>query len=417
MHAEKQVRDTPSRMFIQPEGKGTQQFRLRDNRGSAAPILDNRSSSVLQAKCMNSIPCMQRKLPNDPDLTPSGRQAKVWLGNIDDPKEKSKGILCNEISVIDSGDKAEALKNISTKAGEVGATTHKAIWAESDNNYNKVDSPLINPFQVPIMAKYGVNPSDSKIKLFYHYGPYNHGYIVKVELGYNSSVETGTMNNKDQVGENEYSSKHDTKDDRIILNQTEDQDNAKKFDAYTKLAGEGARFQCVKRNINTISNNTVICVPYSNQGVAFCELWKTWGATFNKEFNIKDDAIIDNLWKNNDKLHMYKTMSSSRVEKEDTEVKSATSDKIELLPSDDLKSRRLSVVMGDPFLDKLEKSIADSDLKMSFNGRRNILKGIRDFKEFQKRILNMKKGKNVDVFTNKETAKNLIDKMLLSLSP
>ena len=110
-------------------------------------------------------------------------------------------------------------------------------------------------------------------------------------------------------------------------------------------------------------------------------------------------------------------MSSSRVEKEDTEVKSATSDKIELLPSDDLKSRRLSVVMGDPFLDKLEKSIADSDLKMSFNGRRNILKGIRDFKEFQKRILNMKKGKNVDVFTNKETAKNLIDKMLLSLSP
>ena len=54
---------------------------------------------------------------------------------------------------------------------------------------------------------------------------------------------------------------------------------------------------------------------------------------------------------------------------------------------------------------------------MSFNGRRNILKGIRDFKEFQKRILNMKKGKNVDVFTNKETAKNLIDKMLLSLSP
>ena len=36
MHTEKQVRDTPSRMFRQPEGKGTQQFRLRDNRGSAA---------------------------------------------------------------------------------------------------------------------------------------------------------------------------------------------------------------------------------------------------------------------------------------------------------------------------------------------------------------------------------------------
>lgn len=35
MHTEKQVKDTPSRMFQQTEGKGTQQFRFEDNRESA----------------------------------------------------------------------------------------------------------------------------------------------------------------------------------------------------------------------------------------------------------------------------------------------------------------------------------------------------------------------------------------------
>lgn len=109
MHTEKQVRDTPSRMFRQPEGKGTQQFRLRDNRGSVAPILDNRSSSVLQAKWMNNISCMQRQLPVGANLTYLSNTAKVWLGNIRNPKEKSDGILCNDISVEKGNDKAEAL--------------------------------------------------------------------------------------------------------------------------------------------------------------------------------------------------------------------------------------------------------------------------------------------------------------------
>lgn len=49
MHTEKQVRNTPSRMFRQPEGKGTQQFRLRDNRK-----IKGKQSDIIQ-KCGNFI--------------------------------------------------------------------------------------------------------------------------------------------------------------------------------------------------------------------------------------------------------------------------------------------------------------------------------------------------------------------------
>lgn len=62
MHTEKQYKDTPSRMFRQPEKGNVQQLRLKDNRGNITPMLDNRPSFVFQAKWINSIPCMQRKL-------------------------------------------------------------------------------------------------------------------------------------------------------------------------------------------------------------------------------------------------------------------------------------------------------------------------------------------------------------------
>lgn len=312
MHTEKQVRNTPSRMFRQPEGKGTQQFRLRDNRGSAAPILDNRSSSVLQSRWMNSIPCMQRMLPNDPDLTPSGGQAKVWLSK---RYERSEGILCNDISVEKGSNKAEALKNISTKASDIGAKATTDNWAIEDagnDKYNAQASTKMNPFQVPITAEYPLDQTDATIRLFYHYGPYNRGYIVKVELGYNGSVETGTMVDKPQLGKNEYSNKHDDKDTSLILNQTEGQDNTKKYDAYTKLAGEGARFQCVRDNIDKVKNNTWFYIngkievkknriisdetkPVENPGVDFELLWNSWSYAFKSKFGISNQEVKDKI--------------------------------------------------------------------------------------------------------------------------
>lgn len=70
---------------------------------------------------------------------------------------------------------------------------------------------------------------------------------------------------------------------------------SKNFDAYTKLAGEGARFQCVRRNIARIADDTVIHVSGQNQGVRFCDLWKTWSAFFDKKYDIPDDEIAEKL--------------------------------------------------------------------------------------------------------------------------
>lgn len=377
-------------MFRQPEGKGTQQFRLRDNRGSVAPILDNRSSSVLQAKWMNSIPCMQRKLPKKTGLTPSSGKAKVWLGNINDPKERPEGILCKDISVNKGSDKAGALKNISTEAGDVGTQATTNDWAIADagnDKYNVQASTKMNPFQVPIKAAYGESQSGPEIKLFYHYGPYNHGYIVKVELKENESVETGTMTSRDQVGENEYSSKHDTKDDRIILDQTDGQEKSKKFDAYTKLAGEGARFQCVKRNIDMISNNTIICIPFATKGFAFSDFWKTWGTTFGKKFEIADEVVITEI-QGKDELdvsfQVIKNNGKTMIHTETIKSKDISdNNKIELIPSENLNNQRFNQAKRNGVKNFLKDIFTEPELNcISDKIKEKDVAGLNEFENF-----------------------------------
>ena len=61
-------------------------------------------------------------------------------------------------------------------------------------------------------------------------------------------------------------------------------------DSYTKLAGEGARFLCVRNNMARIKDNTVIW-DTSGYGVMFSDLWKSWAWSFDKKFNISDDEI------------------------------------------------------------------------------------------------------------------------------
>ena len=89
-------------------------------------------------------------------------------------------------------------------------------------------------------------------------------------------------------------------------------------DSYTKLAAEGARFLCVRRNIQWLNDNTVFYAKNQTQGVTFAELWKTWGASFNSGFGIEDKTVSDKLV--NHKNDGYKNTLSMGGRKRTTAV-------------------------------------------------------------------------------------------------
>lgn len=318
MYTGKQYKGAADRLPGHPDGKRTQQFRLRDNREkNRNPILIDDRPSAFQAKGSDGLHCVQPKLPDG--LTPAST-AKVWPF----PNSKSsmpEGIVCKEIEVDDGDIKVNALKNICVKASEIGEKTQnerpkaerpkaeraKEVWAtetDGSDKYNNLGSGKINPFQVPIKSACHSTRGASEIKLYYHFGPYNHGYIVRVESG----GDKGNMVYKDMHSlidtKDKYSNQHDTTDSSEIISQTNKTDNLPlKYDAYTKLAGEGARFQCVRENIHQIKNDTyfyaegvkIIVTPFrykkKDLGVSFKTLWGSWGRCFDKKFNISNDEV------------------------------------------------------------------------------------------------------------------------------
>lgn len=135
------------------------------------------------------------------------------------------------------------------------------------------------------------------------------GYIVSVEKTKKGggSAKGGMVN--PQGGSrpntiNTYSNAHEKTVGSSILDITYKKSNAggqgadvrsKNFDAYTKLAGEGARFKCVRNNIDTITDDTVFYAAGQTEGVKFSQLWLTWSASFGKKYDIEDSEIVNKL--------------------------------------------------------------------------------------------------------------------------
>nr|WP_295680043.1 DUF4157 domain-containing protein [uncultured Fibrobacter sp.] len=70
-------------------------------------------------------------------------------------------------------------------------------------------------------------------------------------------------------------------------------------DSYTKLAGEGARFICVRNHMDVISDNTLFYIKKESIfiGVTFETLWKSWSLLKvpNGNFSIENEVIKNNI--------------------------------------------------------------------------------------------------------------------------
>lgn len=70
------------------------------------------------------------------------------------------------------------------------------------------------------------------------------------------------------------------------------------MDNHTKLIAEGARFQCVRENIEQIENDSYFIfhgTAPDNNGyytVPFFKLWNKWGDFFSKKYDLSDQDIL-----------------------------------------------------------------------------------------------------------------------------
>jgi hypothetical protein len=89
---------------------------------------------------------------------------------------------------------------------------------------------------------------------------------------------------------------------------------SKGLDAVTKLAGEGARWQCVRLHATRLRNSSRFytdhpTVPALKAYVTFERLWGTWGSLFSSEFNIANDRVAQVIRNNVADIALIGTMT------------------------------------------------------------------------------------------------------------
>ncbi|MFC1748725.1 hypothetical protein ACFL2V_07940 [Pseudomonadota bacterium] len=228
--------------------------------------------------------------------------------------------------------KSEALGKIAARAGDVGKGTQavggeevgkracstepgpikKSIFTDpryyNDNRINAID-----PFTHGSFCQIG--DSDYIVTMYQHTHDLD-GYVSGIEEGtigdggtfarsfaanmmYGRSKATASVADTDNV----YSNEHDKTGSNALLGIAESSGRGKS-DAITKLAGEGARFEWVQRNIATITDNTIFQADAVDRkpriSIQFKNLWCVWKGWFGGAYNIDDATIGDKI---NEKGH------------------------------------------------------------------------------------------------------------------
>ena len=222
------------------------------------------------------------------------------------------------------------------------------------NTYkNKID-----PFLIKATGTYDVN---NNIALYYQYGVDSYGYITRIEQE-GQTYEMHDVRGQDALAKaqtesliaaeidnplySQFASAHDTEhpdeliadvaskstttqdaaivdneDVRTLLelpgdlqdkahnlfvtdNLTRLKEKSKRLDAATKLAGEGARWVCVRNHAQHLKNSSKFYTAHPKDGsiylyITFEKLWGVWGTKFSSKFDILNKEvskmIVDNM--------------------------------------------------------------------------------------------------------------------------
>lgn len=202
--------------------------------------------------------------------------------------------------------RVQALTAISAQAANVGNKVVKGGY----ENPPETDTEKIAPFLYDVTTFHNedtVGTEGRKLTTRYQMANQRNGYIVYIKDG----VLSAKIGKKKALGTHKghYSTDHEKTADYKVSDYLNDANKDGTisenicWDAYSKLAGEGARFQCVKNHISDITDNTTFGInEKGGQGiekpnVTFSTLWKSWSKVFESAFNIPDSTVAEKISK------------------------------------------------------------------------------------------------------------------------
>ena len=125
------------------------------------------------------------------------------------------------------------------------------------------------------------------------------GYVESFSDTSNKGAKSAPMVEGGSGGEGTYGTKHEEKSARPVADMTEGKSEGS-LDAYTKIAGEGARWKCVREHAAALQNDTwFFCAHPTVEGkfvgIQFVNLWKCWDKPFKKAYDIPHSVVVEKL--------------------------------------------------------------------------------------------------------------------------
>lgn len=187
--------------------------------------------------------------------------------------------------------------------------------SEFDNDAISTLDPFFYEITVPFLAP---DSTRQVLDLIYQHAAAYTGYVESIYDSTNDdtrdlasmrdeSENAATAKSDRNIRNPKYTNVHNfdktgKKEEAKIIDLTSGKEE-KNLDAYTKIAGEGARWQCVRNHSGTLRDRSLFFVhdpadTHNVYGLNFRELWLSWASVFNKEYDIADDQVVDALKKN-----------------------------------------------------------------------------------------------------------------------
>ena len=231
-------------------------------------------------------------------------------------QKKSQGLLFNgsaadllvATKVAKQASMLDAVKYAAVRFATIGnlAARIQAAGGVLNGTLNPRNGNGLEPFVYQITVPYKQDGADKEIGLWYQYAVGTPGYIIKeyqTDEG-ESNMAAAHVTNPTQAGyaPTFFSTHADTGATPLSTLVTQNPkltraQNEQRLDARTKLAGEGARFDVVKNNMDRIANDSRIYTIKAGKvyWVEFRKLWLNWAGVFNSGYGITDSTIAHNL--------------------------------------------------------------------------------------------------------------------------
>ncbi len=308
---------------VQQNGGAVQPtMQLQDKSGNDEKGLQQEANVMGRAGTIDSGAIVQRQ---------NLEQTKwVEMGNLEKEKER-RGVVGDgrnvnvyvDKSIIPATDKLDALQKLAARNADIGKTVDekaKVNWGIAESNdkwtgkWELLDNEKLkklDPFFYEGIAKWGKDTGDEKYLgfMFQHAASFT-GYIESILDTSNPSVsqmpsmyieETESSLKDTRSGDRnlKFSNIHDQTDTVNLLTLSGSGGEEKNLDAYTKIAGEGARWQCVRKHASKLKNTSRFFTAIRTDGkalaVTFTYLWLNWKEKFDKGYDITDRTVVDKL--------------------------------------------------------------------------------------------------------------------------